>query len=628
MTTAPDPSDGTPTPTPISTSTPRVVSISVTEAGRQMARRLPYPTVHGGAGDAIRTLWSEVDALVLFLATGAAVRLVAPLLAGKDRDPAVVSVDEAGRYAIALLGGHSAQANALAGEVAALVGATAVVTTATDAAGVVSVEEVPGFTVHGDVAGLSLALLDGTGVDVVRRVPWPLPEALLRAAGPSPSHQKGRGFTLVIDDHACPSCPPLPPLPDDHATEIGSEPKTSSPAASSSAYEPHIEADPAGPASRKVAVAHPPSLVIGVGCSSTASAPDAHQAVTMALAAGGMAAASVTEIATIDRRRSHPAITALQVPIRSFDAATLASVDVPHPSAQVRAAVGTPSVAEAAALLAAGVGGELVVAKQTTPMATAAVSRRLRPTAQVAVVGLGPGDVSLRTPAATAVVRHADSVVGYGPYVDQCADLLRPHQNVVRSPIGAEIQRAQLALDLAATGQSVALVCSGDAGVFAMASPLLELAAAPPYAHVDIVGVAGVTAAHAAAAVLGAPLGHDHALVSLSDLLTPWDVIERRVAAVAAGDLAIAFYNPRSARRHWQLERARQVLLTHRSPGTPVGIVTDAGRPSQHVVLDTLAGFDADAVTMTSCVVVGSSTTVVAGGRMVTPRGYQGSSRR
>jgi len=619
--TATERSAGTPTSTPA----PRVVSISVTEAGRQMARRLPYPTVHGGAGHTIRTLWGEVDALVLFLATGAAVRLVAPLLAGKDRDPAVVTVDEAGRYAIALLGGHRAQANALAGEVAALVGATAVVTTATDAAGVVSVEEVPGFTVHGNVAGLSRALLDGTGVDVVRRVPWPLPEALLRATGPSPSpiHGEGRGFTLVVDDHACPSCPPRPPLPGDGATEPGSEPRTGSPAAPSSEHEPYAEADPAGPAGPTVAVAHPPSLVVGVGCSSGASAADVHRAVTMALAAGAMAAASVAEIATIDRRRSHPAVTALQLPIRDFDAALLASVDVPHPSAQVRAAVGTPSVAEAAALLAAGAGGELIVAKQTTPMATAAVSRRRRPTAQVAVVGLGPGDVSLRTPAATAAVRHADSVVGYGPYVDQCADLLRPHQNVVRSPIGAEMQRAQLALDLAATGQSVALVCSGDAGVFAMASPLLELAAAAPYAHVDVVGVAGVTAAHAAAAVLGAPLGHDHALVSLSDLLTPWEVIERRVAAVAAGDLAVAFYNPRSARRHWQLERARQVLLTHRSPSTPVGIVTDAGRPSQQVVLDTLAGFDTDAVTMTSCVVVGSSTTVVAGGRMVTPRGYQ-----
>jgi cobalt-precorrin 5A hydrolase/precorrin-3B C17-methyltransferase len=135
--------------------------------------------------------------------------------------------------------------------------------------------------------------------------------------------------------------------------------------------------------------------------------------------------------------------------------------------------------------------------------------------------------------------------------------------------------------------------------------------------------VPGVTAALAASALLGAPLGHDYATVSLSDLLTPWEVVESRLEAAAAADFAVVLYNPKSARRDWQLERARQILLAHRSPATPAGVVTDAGRPSQQVVQTTLGDLDAEAVTMTSCVIVGSSSTRMIAGRMVTPRGYR-----
>jgi precorrin-3B C17-methyltransferase len=236
-------------------------------------------------------------------------------------------------------------------------------------------------------------------------------------------------------------------------------------------------------------------------------------------------------------------------------------------------------------------------------------------------VGLGPGASRHRTPAAEAAVRGADVVIGYGPYVEQCADLLRPHQELVRSPIGDEVVRAKQALAEAGAGRSVALVSSGDPGVYAMATVVLELA--PQEApDVEVEVLPGVTAALAAAALLGAPLAHDHAVVSLSDLLTPWPVIEGRLRAAAGADMVVALYNPRSKGRRWQLDAARRVLLEHRSPGTPVGLVTDAGRPDQDVALTTLADLDAASAGMTTCVLVGSSTTRVAGGRMVTPRGY------
>jgi cobalt-precorrin 5A hydrolase/precorrin-3B C17-methyltransferase len=214
-------------------------------------------------------------------------------------------------------------------------------------------------------------------------------------------------------------------------------------------------------------------------------------------------------------------------------------------------------------------------------------------------------------------------VIGYSLYVDLAADLLAPHHEVVRSPIGAETERCCEALDRAARGQMVALVCSGDPGVFAMASLVCELT--PGHGGPAVTVVPGVTAAYGAAAVLGAPLGHDHAMVSLSDLLTPWPVIEHRLVAVAEGDLAVAFYNPRSQRRTWQLGRAIEILSEHRPPDCPVAVVTDVGRAErQRIVRTTIADLDPTTVDMLSLVVVGSSTTRWQADVMVTPRGYPG----
>jgi cobalt-precorrin 5A hydrolase / cobalt-factor III methyltransferase / precorrin-3B C17-methyltransferase len=554
-----------------------VLCVSVTEAGRRLAARLPFPAVHGQAAATVRDRWAAVDGLVLFLATGAAVRIVAPLLADKATDPAVVCVDEAGRFAVALCGGHARRANELAGWVGAELGATAVVTTATDAVGLAPLDRLPGLVASGDVAGVTAALLDGRPPLVVNELGWPLPPAL--AAGLRGPNAAAGPELIVVTDRAVPF------------------------------------------ASRLVAL-HPPSLVVGVGASTGAPPADSAALLDRALAEVGLARASVAEVATIDRRAADPVVTDLGLPVRGFTAEQLAGVAVPSPSEVVAAAVGTPSVAEAAALLAAGPGAELVVAKRASSSATVAVARRRRPRGRLAVVGLGPGGAEHRTPAAEAAVREADVVIGYGPYVDACADLLGPAHEVVRSPIGDEVVRAKTALAEAGAGRRVALVSSGDPGVYAMATVVLaRVTEEAADVHVEI--VPGVTAALAAAALLGAPLAHDHAVVSLSDLLTPWSAIEARLRAAAAADLVVALYNPRSRGRSWQLDAARRVLLEHRGAETPVGVVTDATRPGQQVALTTLGELDPETVGMTTCVVVGSSSTTVTAGRMVTPRGYQ-----
>ncbi len=526
----------------------KVVAISVTEGGRQLAERLPFERVHGDMGTTVRRRWSEVDAFVLFLATGAAVRVIAPLLDDKTTDPAVVCVDQAGHFAVALCGGHARGANDLARDVAGLLGAQPVVTTATDAVGIAGFDVRPGLVAQGDVAGATVAVLDGR-----------------------------RAEAMVSDEL--------------------------------------VDLEPGR------VVLRPATLVLGVGCSTCATTEEIVALVEGALAEAGLAPASVAEVATIDRRLDHPAVTGLGLPVRGYAADELAAVEVPNPSRLVADAVGTPSVCEAAALLAAGEDAELVVPKRTSTTATVAVARRRRPRGCLSLVGLGPGGPLLRTPAAAIAVRRAEVVIGYGPYLDQCADLLSPAQEIVRSPIGDEVVRAKQSLTWAAGGRSVAMVCSGDAGVYGMASIVLELADEVPDVNVDV--VPGVTAALAAAAVLGAPLGHDHAAISLSDLLTPWDTIERRLRAVAEADLVVSLYNPRSRGRHWQLSRAVELLREHRSTTTPVGIVTDAGRPDQRLVITTLDELDAAVVGMTTCVVIGSSTSRLVNGRMVTPRGYR-----
>lgn len=548
----------------------KVLAVSVTEAGRTLSARLPYPAVHGRAATVVRRQWDEVDAFVLFLATGAAVRIVASLIADKNLDPAVVCVDEAGRFAVALTGGHAGGANALACEVAGLLGATPVVTTATDATGTPSLDLLPGFAATGDVAGVTAAILNGHAPSVENELDWPLPAGLEPGDGP---------HRVVVTDRA------IAPAPGQ-------------------------------------AVLHPPSLVAGIGTSSAAPPCLVAELLASALTEGGLARSSLGEVATIERRRDEPAITDLGVPVRCFGPEQLATVAVPTPSEAVEVAVGTPSVAEAAALLAAGPGSRLVVRKRKNAVATVALARRDQPAGRVVLVGLGPGDARHRTPAASAAVRSGDVVIGYGPYVDQAADLLAPHQEIVRSPIGEEVERAGRALTDASAGRRVVVVCSGDAGVYAMAPLVLELAGRlAPGVHVEV--VPGLTAAHASAAMLGAPLGHDHMFISLSDLLTPWDVIERRLRAAAEADLVVALYNPRSKGRTWQLDVARRILLEHRKPDTPVGVVTDAGRTGETVRHTTLADLDVTEVGMRTCVIVGSTTTAVLAGRMVTPRGYR-----
>jgi cobalt-precorrin 5A hydrolase / precorrin-3B C17-methyltransferase len=372
-------------------------------------------------------------------------------------------------------------------------------------------------------------------------------------------------------------------------------------------------------------VYRPPSLVVGVGSARGAAADEVEEMISAALASADLHPLSVRCLATIDIKANEPGIVAAAQrrgrPLVTFPGAALAGIAVHNPSETVRAEVGTPSVAEAAALHAAhsyGRRAELVVAKQKTANVTVAIAR-LTPRGRLTIVGVGPGARDLLTPRAERALRRSAVVVGLDQYVDQVRDLLRPGTRVIASGLGDEEERARTAVAAASAGQAVALIGSGDAGVYAMAAPALELAGY----DIDVFGVPGVTAALAAANLLGAPLGHDHAYISLSDLHTPWEVIERRVRAAADGDFTVCFYNPRSRARDWQLAKALAVLAEHRPPDTPVGYVRNASRPDETTTLTTLGDLDPALIDMLTVVIIGSSRSRTVAGRFVTPRGYR-----
>ena len=237
------------------------------------------------------------------------------------------------------------------------------------------------------------------------------------------------------------------------------------------------------------------------------------------------------------------------------------------------------------------------------------------------IVGLGPGGEGFMTAQARAALEAAEVLCGYTVYIDLVAHLF-PEKETYTTPMRRELDRCRWARESAAGGRTVALVCSGDAGVYGMAGPALQLAAQWPDVEIEV--VAGVTAALSGGAVLGAPLGHDFCVISLSDLLTPWEVIENRLRCAAMGDFSICLYNPASHKRKDYLQKACDILLAAgKDPETVCGYVRNIGRDGEEGKMVSLAQLRGAALDMFTTVFIGSSTTLCVSGRMVTPRGYE-----
>jgi len=544
--------------------------------------------------------WPRAEAFVIVAACGLVVRRIAPLLQGKTQDPAVVVLDPAGRFAIPLLGAHRAGGEALCQRLAALLDSQVVTTGSSSSQGQLSL----------DSFGLHWGWRPGPGGD------W---NALMQHAARSPDA--------------------LPVL-----QEAGSRRWRQLQAASGVVdWSPAAETPPLllvtalrGAGCRW----HPPCLWLGIGCERLTSLALLERLVDQQLEAAGLAYEAVAGLASIDCKADEPALLELarlrQWPLRWFSAEALNAVAVPTPSAVVAAEMGTASVAEAAALLAAGPGARLLRAKQVehrqgvergaATLAIARASEQWAPNqGQLHLVGSGPGRLDLLTPDARRALAEASVWVGYGLYLDLLEPLRRPDQLRCDGQLTQERARCQLALDLANQGLNVALVSSGDSGIYAMAGLALDLwLAQPADGRPGFAVHPGLSALQLAAARAGAPLMHDFCTISLSDRLTPWAVIERRLQAAASGDFVVALYNPRSQGRDWQLGRARELLLQGRDPSTPVVVARQLGRAEEQVRLHTLGDLPIEQVDMLTLVLVGNCSSRSADGWMVTPRGYPG----
>jgi len=590
-----------------------VAVVALTKAGAATARRiaaaLPGAQVHGldrRVADAdvpfantaahLRALFEAGTAIVGVCAAGILIRALAPVLSDKRDEPPVLAVATDGASVVPLLGGH-AGGNRLAEQVATALDATAALTTGGETAlGLALDDPPPGWTVVNPAAAkITMAALLG-GDPVALEVEagdagWlRVPHLVWRRPAP---------LTVRVTDRA------VTPRP----AEL---------------------------------LLNPPTLALGVGCERGADPAEVHELAMAALAEHDLAPGSVAAVVSLDLKADEPAVhalaQALACPARFFDAATL-EAETPrlkNPSAAVFKEVGCHGVAEGAALAAAGPDAALVVPKRKSRRATVAVARARavapdvgRPQGTLAVVGLGPGRAASRTVETDTALRRATDVVGYGLYLDLAGTALA-HAARHAFALGEEEARVRKALDLAAMGRAVALVTSGDPGVYAMATlvfELLERGKRADWRRVAVSVLPGVSVMQAAAARAGAPLGHDFCAISLSDLLTPWAAIRRRLEAAAAGDFVTALYNPRSVGRAGHLAKALKILRAERPAKTPVVIARNLGRDGEHCETVPLDTVDPETIDMLTVLIVGASTTrafaTPSAQWTYTPRGYR-----
>ncbi|SDE16971.1 precorrin-3B C(17)-methyltransferase [Rhodospira trueperi] len=535
------------------------------ETARRIQAALPEGTrVHGlagrvegadiaydGFGETLRGLHRDGVPLVALCASGIVIRALAPLLQNKRVEPPVLAVAEDGSAVVPLLGGLQG-VNGLARRIADALGVAPAITTTGDVRFNVTLEAPPAGYVARD-PGASKAfmsdLLGGASVRLEGRAPW-LAESRL---------------PFTPDGARC-----IRVTPDDRAPEDGT------------------------------LVFHPKTVVVGLA----GGGEDLPDRVTAALAATGLAPAAVAMVLA-------PAGEAARKDVQRVADVLGCSVrfvpDATDPSALVAAAV-----PEADRDRPVWSDGAVAIAVARAPDLVRSVGR---PRGHLAVVGLGPGGADLLAPAAREALRRADHWVGYEFYLQMAERLVgapRPGQAVHPSDNREELDRTRHALSLAAAGARVAVISSGDPGIFAMAAAVMEAlqdAADPTWHGVAVAVVPGITAAQAAAARVGAPLGHDFCVLSLSDNLKPFDVILERLEHAARADLAMALYNPVSKARPWQLGRALDRLRTVRAPDTPVVLARDVARPDEAVRVTTLGAVRPEDADMRTVILVGSSAT-------------------
>ncbi|MFI5295405.1 MAG: precorrin-3B C(17)-methyltransferase [Thermodesulfovibrionales bacterium] len=572
-----------------------IAAFFVTEKGRLLAERLKglYPDLEiiTFSAGAAKKKWDECKSFIFIMAAGIVVRTIGPLIKDKRSDPAVVVLDENGKYAVSLLSGHLGGANERAREIAGFLKGEAIVTTASDVNGLTSIDL---WARDNGLVIEDWKLLPRTGTFLVNRgslnvytdIEIALPDEFVKVADPAAAD-------LLIT----------------HTKSLSSE---------SGLY------------------LRPKDLFVGIGCNRGTSAGEIEAAVRNVLDKYNFSFSSVRSIATIDLKAEEPGMKVFvkkcSFGLLSFRPEELNNVSGVAWSDSAFRATGAKAVAEPSALLAAGA-EMLLVPKQKIGNVTVAVAEIKRGVKKVEkekalgkiyVVGTGPGYVEHITPYAQQAIRESDTIVGYGTYTGLIQEIIRDKM-VFSTGMTQEIDRCRKAVELALSGKTVSVISGGDPGIYAMAGLVFELLkerdGGTPLPHVEV--IPGISALNACAARLGAPLMHDFASISLSDRLTPWDLIEKRLDAAAMADFVIILYNPKSKGRAGHIARAREIVMKHRSPETPVGIVKGAMREDEKIVLADLGTMVDHEIDMQTTVIIGNSKTFFWNNLMITPRGYE-----
>lgn len=557
-------------------------------------------------GDEIRKSFKSGEPIIAILASGALIRILAPLLNDKMNEPPVIAISEDGASVVPLLGGHHG-ANDLAKKISKLLDGHAAITTAGDLRFGIALDQPPeGYVLANpeNAKAVMAALLAGEKAKLIGVCDW-ISDSKIELF-------ETADVRLIIADGP-------------------------------------IEAGDLD------LVYYRKNLMLGMGCERGVETAEAIALVDRVLTENNLTAHQLAGLYSIDVKADETALLEVaqhfNIPARFFKAETLEAetLRLKNPSDYVFNEVGCHGVAEGAALAAVGADGDLIIPKEKSKRVTLAIAKmydgkvtemqktenramneEARKRGKLFVVGIGPGQEAWRSPEVTRMIGEATDIVGYSLYLDLISEI---SEGKIRHDfdLGKEEDRVRHSMELAGEGKDVALVCSGDAGIYAMATLVFELlkngGLSDAANRIEIVVSPGISALQAAAARAGAPLGHDFCTISLSDLLTPWEAIQMRVKAAAEGDFVIAFYNPVSKRRRTQLAYAKDVLLKYRPKDTPVILATNLGRPEEKVRVVPLVELNIDDVDMLTVVVVGSSETQTiktGDGKtwVYTPRGY------
>jgi cobalt-precorrin 5A hydrolase/precorrin-3B C17-methyltransferase len=547
----------------------------------------------------------EFKAHIFIMATGIVVRNIATLIRDKTTDPAVVVMDEGGCHVISLISGHLGGANALAMKIAQALGADPVITTATDVNNIMAVDEIAGKI--GAVVE-NKEMIKAMSVAMLSRAPAALVcdrqlfEIYYKDADIQPDHfERPNAVDFTGYSALCFITEKKIELPRDLLA--------------------------------KSLFIRPPNLVLGIGCNKNTSKKEISDAVNKVFEFSRLSCLSIAGVATIDMKQNEPGLVefarSVNCKLQCYKAEALDKVDMAGmsaPSPYTKKYVGAKGVAEPAALLGAGPDAQLIVEKQKIGNVTVAVAAKKmiytsNGKGKLFVVGIGPGDMDYMTAHARRVIENSDVIVGYKKYIELIAPIISKKE-IISTGMTRETERVDEAIRCAAKGKTVSLVCSGDAGIYGMAGLVFE--------RMRIIGIEvetevspGISAAIAAASLLGAPLANDFITLSLSDLLTPTETVEKRIELAAQSDMVTAVYNPLSKKRTELIFRLQSEFLKHKKETTLVGVVTHALRNGQEIQISTLNDFLECDMSMNSVIIIGNSETGMINDRIVTLRGYE-----